>query len=51
VGDVINLITVVLIASWAVGFFALSLGTFIHIFLLIAILTLIFRVIQGRRIL
>jgi hypothetical protein len=51
VGDVINLVAVILVASWAVGFFALNLGIFIHVFLLIAIIALIFRVIQSRRIL
>lgn len=44
VGDILNVITGILIVSWAVGFFALSLGSFIHLFLLIALITLVFKV-------
>jgi hypothetical protein len=50
VKDILNLIAVVLIAAWAVGFFALSMGIFIHMFLVIALFALLLRLIQGRRI-
>jgi hypothetical protein len=49
VGDILNIATVILIASWAVGVFALGLGIFIHWFLLAAIITLVTRVILYRQ--
>lgn len=42
-------IAVVLLILWAVGFFAYSAGNIIHILLVIAIIAIILRVIQGRR--
>jgi hypothetical protein len=50
VKDILNLIAVVLIAAWAVGFFVLSMGIFIHMFLVVALIALMLRLIQGRRI-
>jgi len=50
VKDTLNLIAVVLIAAWAVGFFALNMGIFIHMFLVVALITLLLRLFQGRRI-
>jgi hypothetical protein len=49
VEDVLNLSSVILIASWAIGFFALSMGVFIHLFLILAILAIVYKVILGRR--
>jgi len=37
----------ILIIIWAIGFFAYSAGAFIHILLIIAIVAIIFRIIQG----
>jgi hypothetical protein len=42
-------IAVVLIILWAVGFFAYSAGNIIHILLVIAIIAVILRVIQGKK--
>ncbi|MBF6641966.1 lmo0937 family membrane protein [Flavobacterium sp. J49] len=42
-------IAVVLLILWAIGFFAYSAGNIIHILLVIAIIAIILRVIQGRR--
>jgi Family of unknown function (DUF5670) len=42
-------VAVVLLILWAVGFFAYSAGNIIHILLVIAIIAVILRVIQGRR--
>ena len=50
-GNLLYLIAVILIIAWAIGFFAYSAGGLIHILLVIAIIAIIFRVIQGRRIL
>ncbi|MBP6557374.1 MAG: lmo0937 family membrane protein [Flavobacterium sp.] len=42
-------VAVVLLILWAIGFFAYSAGNIIHILLVIAIIAVILRVIQGRR--
>ncbi len=46
--NLLYLIAVILIISWAIGFFAYSAGSIIHILLVIAIIAIIVRVIQGR---
>ncbi len=43
-------IAVILIIFWAIGFFAYSAGAIIHILLVIAIIAVILRLIQGKRI-
>jgi hypothetical protein len=50
-GNLLYLIAVILIIAWALGFFFFSVGGIIHILLIIAIIAIILRVIQGRRIL
>ncbi|MFE3872458.1 lmo0937 family membrane protein [Flavobacterium sp. ZS1P70] len=42
-------IAVILIIFWAIGFFAYSAGGLIHILLVIAVIAIILRLIQGRR--
>ena len=42
-------VAVILIILWAIGFFAYSLGSIIHILLVIAIVAILLRLIQGRR--
>jgi hypothetical protein len=49
--NLLYIIAVVLIIAWAVGFFAYSAGNVIHILLVIAIIAILLRVIQGRKIL
>ncbi|UFH34614.1 lmo0937 family membrane protein [Flavobacterium acetivorans] len=39
----------ILIIFWAIGFFAYSLGSIIHILLVIAIIAILLRLIQGKR--
>jgi hypothetical protein len=48
-GNLLYIIAVILLIAWAVGFFAYSAGGIIHILLVIAIVAVILRVIQGRR--
>jgi hypothetical protein len=48
-GSLLYIIAVILIIGWAIGFFAYSAGSVIHVLLVIAIIAIIFRVIQGRR--
>ncbi|MFA9192696.1 lmo0937 family membrane protein [Flavobacterium sp. FZUC8N2.13] len=42
-------LAVILVLFWAIGFFAYSVGSIIHILLVIAIVAVLFRVIQGRK--
>ena len=50
-GNLLYVVAVILIIAWAVGFIGYSAGGIIHILLLIAVIAIIFRVIQGRRVL
>jgi hypothetical protein len=47
-GNLLYIIAVILIIAWAIGFFAYSVGGIIHILLVIAIIAIILRVIQGK---
>jgi hypothetical protein len=49
-GNLLYIVAVVLIIGWLVGFFAFHAGGFIHALLVIALIIIIVRVIQGRRI-
>jgi hypothetical protein len=50
-GNLLYIIAVILVIAWAIGFFAYSTGGIIHILLVIALIAVIFRVIQGKSIL
>ncbi len=50
-GNILYLLAVLLIISWAIGFLAFGVGGLLHVLLLIAAIALILRIIQGRRIL
>ncbi|MBK6283613.1 MAG: lmo0937 family membrane protein [Draconibacterium sp.] len=50
-GNLLYLIAVILIIAWAVGFIGYSAGGIIHILLVIAVIAVILRLIQGRRVL
>jgi len=50
-GYLLYVIAVILLIAWAIGFFAYSTGGIIHILLVIAIIAVILRVIQGKKIL
>ena len=43
-------IAVVLIVLWAIGFFAYGVGAIIHILLVIALIAILLRIIQGNKI-
>jgi len=49
-GNLLYVIAVILIIIWALGFFAYSVGSVIHILLVIAIISVLLNVIRGRRI-
>lgn len=49
-GNLLYVIAVILLIAWAVGFIGYSAGGLIHILLVIAIIAVILRVIQGKKI-
>jgi len=44
-------LAVLLVLFWAIGFFAYNAGSIIHILLVIAVIAVLLRIIQGRKIL
>lgn len=48
-GSLLYTIAVVLLILWAIGYLGFQAGGIIHILLVIAIIAVLFRVIQGRR--
>ena len=48
-GNLLYMLAVILVIAWAIGFFAYSVGSIIHILLVIAIIAVILRVIQGKK--
>jgi hypothetical protein len=49
-GNLLYVVAVILIIAWAIGFIGYSAGGIIHILLVIAVVAIILRVIQGRRV-
>jgi hypothetical protein len=50
-GNLLYVVAVILIIAWAIGFVGYGTGGILHILLVIALIAVIIRVIQGRRIL
>ncbi len=48
-GNLLYYIAVILIIGWLVGFVGYSLGGLIHVLLVIAIISIVLRLIQGGR--
>ncbi len=48
-GNLLYIIAVILIIFWAIGLFVYSAGAVIHILLVLAVVSIILRVIQGSR--
>ena len=48
-GNLLYVVAVILILSWAIGFVGYGVGGIIHILLVIAIIAVVLRVIQGRK--
>ncbi len=46
--DLLFLVAIILLIGWALGFFAFSVGGFIHILLVVAIIAILLRLIRGR---
>jgi uncharacterized membrane protein YtjA (UPF0391 family) len=49
-GNLLYVIAVILLIGWAIGFFGYSTGGIIHVLLVIAVIILIIKLLQGRRI-
>jgi Family of unknown function (DUF5670) len=49
-GNLLYIVAVVLIIAWAIGFIGYSAGGLIHVLLVIAVIAIIVRVIQGKKI-
>ena len=50
-GNLLYLVAVILIIAWAIGFVGYSAGGLIHILLVIAVIVILLRIIQGRKLL
>lgn len=50
-GNLLYTIAVILVIGWAIGFLGYNAGGLIHILLVIALIAILIRVIQGRKIL
>ena len=50
-GNLLYIIAVILIIGWLIGFVGYGTGGIIHILLVIAVIAILFQIIQGRRVL
>ena len=48
-GNLLNIIIVILVIGWLIGFVGYQAGGLIHLLLVIAIVVVLIRVIQGRQ--
>jgi tryptophan-rich sensory protein len=49
--NLLYIIAVILVIAWAIGFFGFSAGGIIHVLLVIAVIAILVKIIQGKRIL
>jgi len=47
-GNLLYILVVILVIGWLVGFFAFHAGGIIHILLVLAVVAIVIRLIQGR---
>jgi Family of unknown function (DUF5670) len=50
-GNLLYILAVILIIGWLVGFFAFHAGGLIHALLVIAVIAILLRIIQGKKVL
>jgi hypothetical protein len=50
-GNLLYVFAVILVFAWAIGYIGYNLGGIIHILLVIAVIAVILRVIQGKQVL
>ena len=49
--NLLYIMAVILIIGWLLGFFVFNAGGFIHVLLVIAVIAILVRIIQGRKVL
>ena len=49
--NLLYIVAVILIIGWLLGFFVFNAGGFIHVLLVIAVIAILIRIIQGRKVL
>jgi len=49
-GNLLYVVAVVLLIAWAIGFVGFHAGGIIHVLLVIAVIAVILRVIQGKKV-
>ncbi len=49
-GNLLYVVAVVLLVAWAIGFVGFHVGGIIHVLLVIAIIAVLIRIIQGKKI-
>jgi hypothetical protein len=47
-GNILYLIAILFLIGWAVGFFAYSAGSIIHVLLVIAVISILLKIIGGK---
>jgi hypothetical protein len=50
-GNLLYIIAVILIIGWLIGFFGFQMGGLIHVLLVIALIAIVVKIIQGRKVL
>ena len=50
-GNLLYIVAVILVIGWLIGFVGYNAGGLVHILLVIAIIVVLLRIIQGRRVL
>lgn len=48
-GNLLYVIAVILVIVWAVGFFAYTVGSIIHLLLVLALIAILIRIISGKK--
>jgi hypothetical protein len=49
-GNLLYVLAVIIIIAWAIGFIGYSVGGLIHILLIIALISILLGIIQGKRV-
>ncbi len=50
-GNLLYIIAVILVIAWVIGFVGYSAGGIIHLLLVVALIAVILRIIQGKKVL
>ncbi|MFO7722160.1 MAG: lmo0937 family membrane protein [Bacteroidales bacterium] len=49
-GNLLYVVAVILVIAWAIGFLGFNAGGLIHILLVIALIAILIRIIQGKKV-